>query len=325
MKFQYYWGKFRWWLRDHLYFYPNLLGNEVEMKYALPEGYDNFAVHPCVRYIQEGIGGNKWWMVLTPYKNYDITQENILLFRGVDGTDNSSPTEWSFVKEVCGKHPKGYNSDPNLFYDGHKLWVVWREWETENLPKDCPICCIRYTYTSDGVSFSEIKTIAENQFDKVSDSTMCPIVFQKGNDIFMYASAYKYEPILTPLGTSRYRWNGNSFEFEGVSHNPKIKFDLWHFDLFEYKNVLFQNLTGQFGNAILLGKSDDGLHFNYSKRPLLCNPFFLKKNFYYKSSVVILGDKMYVFFPKKLNGGVLRIVRREMPASLLETKFKSNI
>ena len=89
--------------------------------------------------------------------------------------------------------------------------------------------------------------------------------------------------------------------------------------------MLFQNVTGQFGNAILLGKSDDGLHFNYSKRPLLCNPFFLKKNFYYKSSVVILGDKMYVFFPKKLNGGVLRIVRREMPASLLETKFKFNI
>lgn len=316
--------KFKWWFKDHLYFYRNYLRNEAELSYCLPEQYEDFAVHPCVRYIPEGIDGYDWWMTLTPYKHYDEKKENILLYCGVSESSGKPPKSWKFVKEVCGTHPQGYNSDPNLLYHEGKLWVFWREWETENLPEGCPLCCIRCSTTENGVDFSEPHTVAENKYcvaGTKGDTVMCPCVVAEEYGLYLYGSIYQYEPCLKPWGISRYRWNGERFEPEAVSYRDGIPFDLWHFDLFREGEYLYQIVTGQFGNAILLGRSTDGVNFSYSGRPLLCNPLFLKKNYFYKPSAQVVGDILYVFFPRKKPSGRLRIVMRSMPVEPLEEKF----
>jgi len=314
--------KLRWWIKEHLLLYVNHLRGEVTLDYSLPSEYGDFAVHPCVRYIKDGIGGFHWWLVLSPYPDYDTNKENVLLYHGVNETDSMPPVKWRFVTEVCGTHPKGFNSDPNLFYDGNSLWVIWREWETENVPKDVPLVCIRCSKTNDGVHFTAHETIAVNEFHEYSmqgDTAMCPIVYDFKGCIAMYASCYSYEPYLRPLGTSRYLLKNKCFKFHGFHHKDKLPFDLWHFDLFEFDGYLYQVATGQLGNAIYIGRSLDGKVFQYSKRPLYSYPWFIKKNFFYKPTAQIINSTLYVFFPRKKGRGTLRIVMRSMNVSILKS------
>lgn len=317
--------KFAWWVRDHLYLSRNYLEGAEELTYDLPEGYGDFAVHPCVRYIPEGLGGYDWWMALTPYQDYDETRENILLYCGVSASAGKPPSSWKYVREVCGTHPKGFNSDPNLVYFEERLWIIWREWGTENLPDGCDLCCIRCCTTEDGENFSDPMTVALNVYDvpgTEGDTTMCPCVDYDSDGLYMYGSVYQYKPHLKPRGISRYKWNGEVFADPAITLNRNIQFDLWHFDLFREGGYLYQLVTGQFGNAILIGRSSDGVDFKYSGRPLLCNPFFLKKNYFYKASAQVAGGTLYVFFPRKRPSGKLRISMMSMPAGYLDTKFR---
>lgn len=319
--------KLKWFVKEHLLFYSSPLTNEVTLEYSMPDEYGDFAVHPCVRYIENGIGGYHWWMVLSPYPGYDTTKENILLFSGESEKEEIPPVKWNYVTEVCGTHPKGYNSDPNLYFDGHELWIIWREWETENLPDDVPICCTMCSKTSDGIYFSEHQIIAHNEFEKkevVGDTSMCPIVIRFNGNLKMYASKYIYEPNLEPLGTSCYSYDNNNkmFKLKSVHKSEKQDFDLWHFDMFEFDGYLYQIITGQFGNAIYIGRSENGKDFVYSKKPLYCYPWFIKKNFFYKPTAVVLKDKLYVFFPRKKKNGTLRVVMRSMSNDNLEAFFE---
>ena len=319
--------KLKWFVREHLLFCNSPLKDEVMLEYKLPEEYGDFAVHPCVRYIECGIGGYQWWMVLSPYPNYDTSKENVLLFRGDSEHKDTPPVKWKYVKEVCGTHQKGFNSDPNLYYDGKELWVVWRECETENLPEGVPICCTMCTKTTDSIQFTEHHIIAHNEFDQEDgrgDSSMCPILVNYGGKLKMYASNYVYKPNLKPLGTSRYNYdeNGKMFKLEGVYKSDSEYFDLWHFDMFECNGYLYQIITGQFGNAIYLGRSKDGIVFKYSKKPLYSYPWFIKKNFFYKPTAQVFDDKLYVFFPRKKRGKALRIVMRSMSAKELDFFFE---
>lgn len=317
--------KFKWWVRDHFYLSRNRLDGEEELSYDLPEEYGDFAVHPCVRHIPEGVGGYDWWMALTPYQDYDETKENILLYCGVSASAGKPPVTWKFVREVCGTHPRGFNSDPNLFFYRKKLWILWREWGTENLPEGCDLCCIRCCTTEDGVQFSEPETVALNRYGvpgTEGDTTMCPCADYDSTGLYMYGSVYQYKPHLKPRGISRYKWDGEKFVDPVFALNGRISFDLWHFDLFRYGDYLYQIVTGQFGNAIMIGRSSNGLDFTYSGRPLLCNPFFLKKNYYYKASAQVVDDMLYVFYPKKKPSGKLRISMRLMPAGRLESEFR---
>ena len=316
--------KLRWWIKEHLLFYKNNLFNEKVLEYTLPSEYGDFAIHPCVRYIPQGVGGHKWWMVVSPYPNYDTDKENILLFHGAENSDKEPPQRWIFVSEVCGTHPQGFNSDPNLYFDGKELWIIWREWETENLPKGCPICCIMCSRTSDGVNFSEHSIIAHNQYseyDSKGDTSMCPIVYKYNDELCMYGSIYAYEPYLSPKGTARYKYKNGFFTLDGFQQRANNWFDLWHFDLFEYNGYLYQIITGQFGNTIYIGRSKDGKTFKYSKRPLYSYPFFIKKNYFYKPTAQVLDNKLYVFFPRKTKNGGVRIVMRSMDVMLLESLF----
>lgn len=316
--------KLSWWIKEHLLWGKSPLQDESVMLYSLPKEYGDFAIHPCVRYIAQGVGGYKWWMVLSPYPKYDIKKENILLFHGKNETGAEPPKEWVFVKEVCGTHTQGYNSDPNLFFDGESLWVVWREWGTENISISVPYACTLCSKTKDGVSFTSHEIIANNEFNEYSicgDTSMCPIVYHYDNQLLMYASYYAYEPYLRPIGTSRYEYDESKRKFclNGFHHCESLTFDLWHFDLFEYNGYLYQIITGQFGNAIYIGRSKDGKVFKYCKKPLYAYPWFIKKNFFYKPTAQVIGTKLFVFFPRKKGVDSLRIVMRSMDVSSLET------
>lgn len=324
---RYYFGKkLQWWAREHSYLSANITGGERVLDIPLPEQYGDWAVHPCVRRIEGGLGGHEWWLALSPYPDFDSTRESILLYRG-DANGDVPPTGWVFVREICGRHAQGFNSDPNLYWDGSELWVVWRECETENVPSDSPYCCIMCTRTADGVNFSAPQMIAKNHFaekDANGDTSMSPCIADFEGRRYMYGSHYKFEPVLRPLGIARYGQDGEGFGgCETASR--RVPFDLWHLDLFSHNGLLYQVATPQSGNAIYLGWSSDGLNFNYFSRPLYHHRWFFRRNYFYKPSVVISGDNLYLFFPRRVDKGSVKIVVRSVSIAKFDSIFKPRL
>ena len=326
MDLRYFRYKFYWWIREHLFFWPNLTDGQQQLEYDLPVGYGDWAVHPCVRYIPDGFGGSCWWMVLSPYPELDTTKENILLYKGETTDNHNVPLKWSFIKEVSGSHSNGYNSDPNLYFDKRKkeLWVIWREWETKNVPDDSPLCCTLCSKTSDRIEFSKPEVLALNHStleSLPSDTEMCPTVIDFRGIRYLYGVHYSYEPNLFPRGFSRYEYDGLRFTLVDSLPWKDRRFDLWHMDMFQYGEYLFQVITGRSGNAIFLGRSSNGLDFTYSRRPLYSWRWFFRKNYFYKASALIYDRKLYLFFPRKFKKGIVKIVVRSMPAENLAKFF----
>ena len=331
MDTKYIFNKLKWWVQEHTFVYPNIFKNEVELDIDLPVEYKNWVVHPCVRYIEQGINGYNWWLAVSPYPNFDTRKENILLFRGDKKScnENSFPRHWEYVKEIAGTHPKGYNSDPNLYFDGKELWIIWREWETENVPSESPICCIMSCRTIDGETFSNPEVIAYNKFHSSifssGDTGMCPCVFNYNEKTYLYGSMYIYEPILKSLGISIYEYDASSHFFHIASYkfNHITRFDLWHFDLLSLQNKVYQIVTPQSGNAIYLGVSDNGVDFTYFSRPLYSYRWFIRRNYFYKASAVVHNNMILLFFPRKKKNNKVNIVVRSCSLDKFIQTFKS--
>ena len=83
-------------------------------------------VHPCVRYIEEGFEGHKWWMVYTPYYAVNNKLENPRLCYA-DAQEGDIPTEWKFYCSIADQPESGYNSDPTMLFHDKQLYVFWRE------------------------------------------------------------------------------------------------------------------------------------------------------------------------------------------------------
>lgn len=280
------------------------LGVAVLTHTPSPELYKNDNIHPCVRYIDGGFAGHNWWMVTTPYPSSDSAVENPILYYADD------PTSWSEGVVVEGTPSEGYNSDGCIYYDGTRLWVLWRE----NYTQSCNAIGVRRAtfgrYTTDGVTFSDKKLFAKDEFNEVGkngDTEMCPIVIDIDGETRLYGSYYEFSPSRMPLGLCYYRLDGTMLD-GSFTLTPKRYgqlyykgFDFWHFDLFAHGGKYYCVVSPENGDVILLGESDDALNFRFWGTPLLSNR--VAGSYYlYKPSVVMRGDTMYLFHPNRVNG-----------------------
>jgi hypothetical protein len=140
------------------------LGVEVLNWTPQPDKYLNDNIHPCVRYISGGFAGHKFWMTTSPYPNSNAQVENVILYWG-DSPDGgiTPPLTWKGGTVVVDTPATGYNSDPNIYYDGTKLWIFWRE----NSTPDAASVGGRATfgvYTTDGTTFSQKKNVCTIKF-----------------------------------------------------------------------------------------------------------------------------------------------------------------
>lgn len=165
-------------LRPHVVMRPGreLNVDSLELN-KINNQYGDWFVHPCVRYISEGFAGHKWWMVVTPYPNYNSKMENPLLYYG-NGNADIPPTDWTLIGVVQDTHKEGYNADGNIFFDGNKLWIFWKESDTINTRKESGFksmmgCCY------DGKTFSKPRVFCHNPNDK-SMYLAAPVVIKIG-------------------------------------------------------------------------------------------------------------------------------------------------
>jgi hypothetical protein len=307
------------------------LGVEVLNWTPQPEKYLNDNIHPCVRYIPEGFAGHKWWMVTTPYPGGDALVENPILYWGDSRDGELPPLTWNGGVVVFDTPSSGYNSDPNLYFDGTKLWVFWRE----NATPDTAQTGGRATFgksTTDGVNFSEKKLIAPLGFDipgKSGDAEMCPCVVNFDGTLKLFGSYYEFTPIRRPYGLAIWDILNNDLDnnqftlTKTVGQLYKEEFNFWHFDLFKEGTNYYCVATPERGNEILLGISTDSENFKFWSMPLLSNSV-AGTVYLYKPSAMVHQGILYVWHPNKING-TSRIFMTEKPFSEVISALNSSI
>ncbi len=282
------------------------LGIKLSAPTPQPEKYFDDLIHPCVRFIPEGFAGHQWWMIGTPYRGGNALIENPILYFGDSEVDSLPPIKWSAVGIIEETPSQGYNSDPNLYSDGEKLWVFWRE----NGTLDCiSRGFARATfgkYTTDGTNFSEKKFFAGEK-SWTEDHQVSPTVIDFNGDIKFYGVKHQFTPFRIPLGLTIWEIadndlvNNHFIKTKEVIPSYRSGFDLWHTDFFIYNSLIYCVATPEGANEVLLGVSSDGENFKFWDRPLL-STYGTGKNYFYKASAMVLNGIFYLWTPVAEDG-----------------------
>lgn len=301
------------------FFYPQQkmpVGKKIDIVTPEPEKYHNDCLHPCIRYIEEGFAGHKWWMVQTPYYGRDNTIENPILYFS---DDNEFPVNWH-VAVIVRETPKtGFNSDPVIYFESGKLWIFWRESQTPLCVSKNVVSATVGFYTTDGKNFSDPKIyLIETNID--SDAQQCPILIKHKGVYKFYAAHYQYRPARKSIGIAI--WEGTSLDQPDFYHKttsrinkiftcdkfkqlklgaktyflPKpLLHDNWHFDLFEYQNKLYLLSVAEWGDNIMLGESIDLVRFSIRQKPLV-NTHFSGQKYMYKPTGFYRNGQLYLYY-----------------------------
>lgn len=279
-------------------------------------------VHPCVRYIPEGYLGHKWWMVYTPYYAANETTENPILCYG-DSDSSEAPTHWIVVYQVQGQPETGYNSDPTLFYEDGRMYVMWRE----NLTNRCSKAgYVRATFGAEVLegSIGEVFGPLFGTKDFEEDAEVSPTFIKvKGGKYRCYAMHLRFHlhwilqlnPFLKKImntisnitdilgiwsqqkGYGYAIWESDDitkpFIYKETLRflNCNKLYRPWHMDLFEYNESLYAIVqTNQCNADICLAKSDDGINFRMFDNPLMTNKTCGMLGIYKPTGVFVDGN-----------------------------------
>ena len=289
-------------------------------------------VHPCVRYIEEGFEGHKWWMVYTPYYAVNNKLENPRLCYA-DTPDGGLPTEWKFYCSIAGLPESGYNSDPTMLFLKNELYVFWRENETQRAKE---LGCTRITVGCK-VCKKIVTPVSKHQL--MEDSTLYDrevsptFIARKGayrafaihvewNPKFVYripsilaSKLFKYKIvyILDALGLCDLNnshgvavWESNSLEqtFQYLRtvqfKNASKLYQPWHMDIFkssaEGDDVLYAVVQSRQRHArICLARSIDGETFSFYDNPLLTSKTIGMIGLY-KPTAIQINDKLILYY-----------------------------
>lgn len=292
-------------------------------------------IHPCVRYIEEGFEGHKWWMVYTPYYGGNDKIENPRLCYA--DADNEPPTNWKFYCTIKDTPECGYNSDPTLLFFNEKLYVFWRECNT---PKTREIGCGAATFgcyvKEKSVVYISVPQLV-NLFSKnkgVEDNEVCPTIIKRNGKFYGYSMHHNFVPnfiynIPSKIGSLLYKyhiffildalfgykdlknigisiWVSSSLEHSFCYLKTiKIKnisrlYQSWHMDIFmsndKYDNRLYAVIQSSIEFAdICFAWSDDGELFNIYSPPLITTDSIGLAGIY-KPSALLVGKKLYVYY-----------------------------
>lgn len=290
-------------------------------------------VHPCVRYIEEGFEGHKWWMVYTPFYGGNNKIENPRLCFS-DAPKGQAPTEWTYYCTIIECPKEGYNSDPTLFFKDRTLYVFWRECHTPRVHKSgnrfatfgCSVQNKTVTHLNNDGPLLAHSIIGE-------DREICPTILEKNGKLYAYTIDIRFDPKILlhfpeKLKKTIYRliekttayglynrmrcrgvavWEGESVDAP-FNYKKTVKFckkswryNPWHMDLFTVKEDTGNHLysivqtTDKFAD-ICLAKSDDGENFHLYRHPLITEKSIAGL---YKPTVQVVDGIFYLYYTAK--------------------------
>ncbi len=287
-------------------------------------------VHPCVRYIEEGFEGHRWWMVYTPYYAGCESLENPRLCYS-DSEENKAPTNWKIYCIITDRPKRGYNSDPTLHYNKGKLYVFWREVGTPNASHQGFTYATYGCYVQNGTVY-KLQNHLLGDDNKDSDRECCPTIINDNGIYRAYAMHLLFTPklvyklpkiiasfmyrhkiwdVLSALGVYDIPkslgiaiWEGESLEhpFRYVKslrfQNQSRLFQPWHMEIFSVQGddriyaVVQTNIS--FAH-ICLAWSDDGENFHLARKPLVSRSSIGMSGIY-KPSALVVGERFYLYY-----------------------------
>lgn len=284
-------------------------------------------VHPCVRYIPESYLGHKWWMVYTPYyAANDKTENPILCYADSDAP--VPPTHWRVAYQVQGQPPKGYNSDPTLFFDKGKMYVMWRENLTERCEK---YGYVRATFGAEvlekGIGEVFGPLVAATSFEEDAEVSPTFLITKEGkyrcyamhlrfHSPFIQKMSPRIKKILSVIARvldllgiwSQQKGYGYAIWESDDIRTPFVYMDTyrftncnklyrpWHMDMFVRNNKIHAVVqTNQCNADICIAESVDGVHFEFKYPPLMTNKSCGMLGIY-KPTAGVVNDLFYLYY-----------------------------
>jgi len=303
-------------------FYPQQqmpIGREVCVLTPEPEYYQNDCLHPCIRSLDEEMG--RYVMTYSPYYQWNNKVENPII------SFSSSWLDWNNGRVLTDTPQSGYNSDPNVFVSDTTVYAFWRACGTPlctELGKEEVVLGSRIVENETG-TLADYQVFISNDW-QYGDVTQSPVLVKKGDKYRFYAVWYEYEPMRKNRGIAI--WEGTSLSQPDfylsdtvAFDNPLVcdklfqrrlgggrilffpipkRYDLWHFDLFEYRGRLYMVSCAEKDDNIMLSVSEDWYHFKTLKKPLVNNHFSENfvgyRQYYYKPTALVQNDTLFLFY-----------------------------
>ncbi len=321
------------------------------------EKYHNDCLHPCIRQV-----GNAYIFVQSPYYGWNSKKENPIVYI----SDN--PTMFTNGILLADTPEYGFNSDPNVFVEDSICYVLWREFTTplcDSLGVGIAVVERHATFNTCSATFgewSDKRVLIKNDFAN-GDVTQCPILMKEDGKYRIYAAYYQYTPTRESIGLAVWEsgcLQGVDCEFVkcamgvkmpctvdkiaevrvpiGAEHPYRIyapwgvKHDLWHFDLFTYKDALYMVSVAEKGDNIMLSRieTDDSTIESVEtlRMPLINNHASENKvhyrQYYYKPTAMVENDSLYLYYTAntKSDPNLNTMFLSKYPIADLIEKFK---
>lgn len=288
------------------------IGQIVSLTTPNLDKYKNDCLHPCIRYINDSL----YLMVQTPYYGWNNKIENPIFY------SSKECRKWENGTLLIDTPITGFNSDNGVYYENDSIFVFWREGYTPlaDTMKNDYVTVGGYL---DNDSLCSVKPLLVNCRAN-GDTEMCPILMKKDSIYRFYASWYEFEPERKNIGIAI--WESkfidkdysliDTIKFESVYTVDRcaqikiaghifyipypLKHDLWHFDLFEYKEKLYMVSVAEKGDNIMLSVSDDYKNFDTYQTPLINNHntenYVGYRQYYYKPTAFVKNDSLYLYY-----------------------------
>lgn len=235
--------------------------------------------HPDVLYFEEPWNGWHYWMCHTPYPNTNAQFENPSIAVSNDGINWVEPE--GIVNPIAepyegNDHNNNYNSDPHLLmsHNGQTMHLIWRRkngWNNE---------LIRLKSSTDGINWSETTDILSvlGTNPALNETALSPCIVRAGgeydNRYMLWTVNTKVNPRSVYLRKNN-QLNANWSEpiLTDIGEFPD-GYRLWHMDI-DYVDGYYEmiasvgNSTSQEGKVLYLGKSLDGIHWEFSDEPVM--------------------------------------------------------
>lgn len=300
-------------------FYPQQqmpVGKPIYVATPEPDKYHNDCLHPCIRRAGDG----SFVMVQSPYYGWNEKIENPMIYH------SNSLTDFGLGNLLEDTPACGYNSDPNVYVEDSLIYAFYRVFNTplcQELGMNEVVVGGRMG-DSDTMPFIDKHICIGNKWSQ-GDLTQCPILMKYGGRYFFYAVWYQYAPERKNKGIAI--WEGSSLEAPDFQltdtvpfDNPLIcdkliqkrigkriwylpipkRYDLWHFDLFEYDGKLFMVSCAEKDDNVMLSVSKDWKHFKTVRRPLVNNHcsenYTGYRQYYYKPTAIVQNDSLYLYY-----------------------------
>ena len=284
---------------------------------SIPDAkYHNDILHPCIRYIPNGFCGHNWWLIASPYYNYDDSIENPILFFGDSNNSDTPPLKWHFYDVVEDSPTAGYNSDPNICFNNGELLAIWRKYQTPDIiSKGFNSALFLRKYSEQLGQSKAIFILGETQ--KFNFSDLSPILIAENGTYDLYTINFHFSNSIVKrtisfllrrlnigycahktIGLNHYSGKSLSnikltetipINGKGGADNP------WHFDIITYQDQTYLLLYCRRLRNIYLAHYKNNC-FHIVETPLL-QPSSIKDT--YKPTGIVIGDILWLYYSDK--------------------------